>query len=219
MRTKYVRQVNQEIAVKNREHGITSRAIDINQLVNREKPITWKSAENPVRNYQAERAKQPAAGREEQSRLQTPARPAESGTGASRIKKEDRNAPSRRATTAPSRAAEPASGNSRIQKQDKSGSSSRGNDVRGPASRSSGRVEPGRSEPASEPSRSARPSATTERERPDYGPNRADLENERPQSADRKAAPAPQRQPNRAPNAARVESPERPPARTSESER
>ncbi len=39
MRTNYVKQVNREIATKNREHGIEDMHIDINELAKREKPI------------------------------------------------------------------------------------------------------------------------------------------------------------------------------------
>jgi hypothetical protein len=39
MRTNYVKQVNREIATKNREHGINDMKIDINELSKRENPI------------------------------------------------------------------------------------------------------------------------------------------------------------------------------------
>jgi hypothetical protein len=78
MRTKYVNQVNQEIAVKNREHGIESRRIDINELAKREKPISWTSNENPIRMKQKESDTRLPNSRIEQPQQQS----------SSRIKKE-----------------------------------------------------------------------------------------------------------------------------------
>lgn len=43
MRTNYVKQVNREIATKNREHNIKDMNIDINELSKREKPIARTS--------------------------------------------------------------------------------------------------------------------------------------------------------------------------------
>lgn len=221
MRTKYVREVNQEIAVKNREHGIESRTIDINQLANREKPIAWKSTENPVRNYQAERAKQPAAGRNEQSRVDTPVRAPESTSGASRIQKEDKNASASRATTAPARGVGPQTGNSRIQKQDKNESGSRANTVpSSAANRSSSRVESGRPGPKDAPSQGVqRPKEPAGSDK--AGPDKAKVESEKREGGEKRNPPAPARQPQRNPNPVetRERVPNQPNSRSPETER
>lgn len=217
MRTKYVRQANQEIAVKNREHGIEGRTIDVNQLVNREKPIAWKSAENPVRNYQAERASRPAAGRDEQPRIQTPARPTESARGTPRIQKEEKKTPSSRAATAPGRGAEPQTGGSRIQKQDKNESTSRvGNPPASSVNRSPGRVVPGQPDKKSGPEPSGRATAG---EKADPKADRPGTGSEKQQGGEKRNPPAPPQQPQRQPAQERRPSAEPPNVQYPETER
>ena len=86
MRTKYVKQVNQEIAVKNREHGIESRQIDINELANRDRPIAKTSNENPIRMRQKESDIPSPNTRSEQ-----PPQRSSSEQSSSRIKKESKS--------------------------------------------------------------------------------------------------------------------------------
>ncbi|UCD19747.1 MAG: hypothetical protein JSU64_01000 [candidate division WOR-3 bacterium] len=86
MRTKYMNQVNNEIAAKNREHGIESRRIDIKELANRKKSIAWTSSENPVKMKQrASDVRQPDARVERSSEKRS------SEKGSSRIKTERRS--------------------------------------------------------------------------------------------------------------------------------
>ncbi|MBE0432101.1 hypothetical protein IBX73_01400 [candidate division WOR-3 bacterium] len=217
MRTKYVKQVNHEIATKNREHGIESRAIDINQLVNREKPIAWTSTENPVRMSQPARSSQPVASRNEQSRIETPSRPAESGTGASRIQKEDKNAPNSRATTAPSRPAESGTSTSRIQKQDKNESTGRANTAPSSANRSSSRVEPGRPGQTTAPSQGVQRPGDSEKTTP--GAGKAQVESEKHEGGEKRNPPAPARQLQRNPVETRERAPDDPNSRAPGTER
>ncbi len=91
MRTNYVKQVNREIATKNRQHGIEDMNIDINELAGRERPIartnetrmnsnTRMSTGSQAR-VQTESRNTKSSKPQEQTRVQTP----------SRIKKESKS--------------------------------------------------------------------------------------------------------------------------------
>jgi hypothetical protein len=83
MRTNYVKQVNREIATKNREHGFNNMNIDINELSKREKPIA-RTNEMKSSNTRTSSGTQGSAQSEsrdartnvsrEQTRVQTPSR-------------------------------------------------------------------------------------------------------------------------------------------------
>jgi hypothetical protein len=88
MRTKYVNQINDEIAVKNREHGIESRRIDINELAKRERPIAWTSNENPIIMKQKQ---SDSDNRSPNTRIEQPSKKSSSGQGSSRIMTESKS--------------------------------------------------------------------------------------------------------------------------------
>ncbi len=78
MRTDYAKQINREIATKNREHGIDNMNVDINELAKRDKPIARTN--NPRTNMPNQgrvqdegKIKQSGMPREE-TRAQTPSR-------------------------------------------------------------------------------------------------------------------------------------------------
>jgi hypothetical protein len=78
MRTNYVKQVNREIATKNREHGIDNMNVDINELAKRDKPIARTNnprtnTPNQIRTQDERKGRQSGAPRE-QTRVQTPSR-------------------------------------------------------------------------------------------------------------------------------------------------
>jgi len=59
MRKEHVEQVNREIAVKNREHGIKDRNIDINELAKQSKPMTTVKSTNTPRIQQESKTSTP----------------------------------------------------------------------------------------------------------------------------------------------------------------
>lgn len=83
MRTNYVKQVNSEIATKNREHGINNLNIDVNELSKREKPIARTNEMKPsnTRTSPGNRGRVQSENKDkrtgvsvEQERVQTPSR-------------------------------------------------------------------------------------------------------------------------------------------------
>lgn len=78
MRTNYAKEINREIASKNRAHGIDNMNIDINELAKRDKPIARTNnprtnVPNQPRAQDEGKIKQAGTPREE-ARVQTPSR-------------------------------------------------------------------------------------------------------------------------------------------------